>query len=471
MRISNIFIEKTSWLIGVLITSALFMIFLLSFYFNKNILILMLVLILGIFISLQLLKYDKCLISFTIFLSLILIFFEENLFLGKGITLILDYLITLIAIKLFYLFINRKIKNNLVNSIMIIFVVLSLIGYLSNTPNFYNYIKVLYFDYIRFFIVCLAMVYFSFDYKYLIKLFKYLDIFIILQIPIILFQLKKLEENYTGGYVIQDYASGLLGGKSTAELGGIIIILFVISLVLFLNKELSQKKFLINSLLLVAISVLSEIKFVLVMIPLMIFIVLIRKINLKTILSFIISLILVFESMNIIATVNPGFENFFNKDNITSYINHSYGGSGISRGNSMSIANEYVYNDISKILIGNGIGSSTDSFNQTSEFGRNNIYYFRMFYWPYLFVENGYLGFLLILSIYIIIIFYSFKLTKYGKREERYIGQIGIPLSILLVFMNYYAMSMVKINFAIISWCVIGIILRYYYKNIRSDYR
>ncbi|ELC8443045.1 hypothetical protein QYB59_002074 [Clostridium perfringens] len=462
------FAKRTNKLIGLLTISILLMIFLFSFYFNKNFLILILALIIGMFISFELLKRDKYLIGITIFSSLILNFFEENLGFDKSITLILDYFIFLIAIKLFYLFINKKIKSNFINISILIFIIISLVGYFSNIPSAINYIKVLYFDYVRYFIICLAMIYFSFDNKYLIKLFKAIDIFILLQIPIILFQLKKLEQNYTGGYVIQDYASGLLGGKSTAELGGIIIILFTISLILFLNKKLSKKVFIINSILLVIISILSEIKFVLAMIPLMIFIVLIRKINLKSIMIFIVSLILVFEAMNLIATINPSFKNFFNKETLMSYINHSYGGSGISRGNSMSVANDYIENDISTILIGNGIGSSTNSFNQKSEFGRNNMYYFRMFYWPYLFVENGYLGLLIIGSIYIAIIFYSLKIMKCKNKEKKYIGQIGIPLVVLLIFMNYYAMSMVKINFAVIAWCMIGIIARTYY-SIREE--
>lgn len=421
--------------------------------------------IIAMLFSVYLIKRDKLLLSLTIFLSLILNYFSDNLGFGKELNIILDYFIILMAIKLFYMFICKKLKLNILTKIMSIFIVFCIIGYFINMPSGINFIKVMYFDYLRYFIVCLSALYFIYDDKYIIRMFKFIDIFIILQIPIIVIQLNKLALNYTGGYVIQDYASGLLGGKSTAELGGILIVLFITIFVLFINKDISINLFIINTIFIIIISILSEIKFVLFFIPVVVLVISLKKINLKTIIIFIISMVLVFEGMNIIAKINPGFKNFFNKDNITSYINHSYGGSGISRGNSMSIANSYIKYDFNKIIVGNGIGSSTDSLNQKSEFGRSNIYYFRMFYWPYIFVETGYIGIILMIIIYGIILRYSFKLTKSTDKMKLYIGQIGIPLIVLLIFMNYYAMSMVKYNFSIFIWSLFGVIAKQFYRN------
>lgn len=81
-------------------------------------------------------------------------------------------------------------------------------------------------------------------------------------------------------------------------------------------------------------------------------------------------------------------------------------------------------------------------------------------------IENGWIGFLCIYGILIYGIYMSHYLMKRGKTEfEKILGMCGIHSGIIIIMITAYLMSMVKINFAVIAWSLIGLIARYYYKT------
>lgn len=427
-------------------------------YYNINLVNIILFALMSVFVAIYLFKHNKILITLTIFLSLILLYFTENLKFPNSIQFILDYLILIMMMKI--LFIKRK--KNIISYIVLAFFFITISAMFANEYNVVNYLKTLYFDYFRYFIICIYIINVKFEKTFIIKIMKWLGIFLIIQIPIIIIQLINESKVYKGGYVIQDYASGLLGGKSTAELGGLLCITFILITVIYLYKKISNKVIILFMAAVVLIAILSEIKFVFLILPILVFVILTQKVNIKVIVICILSIFSIFLGINAISTINPDFENFLDKESIKSYINHSYGGSGLSRGNAMSIALDDIDNDIYTLLVGRGIGNSVASSYSSSNYAKNNPYYYRMFYWPYIVVEGGILGLLLIGSIYVIIMYYSIILMRSNSIFYNIVGRVGWPIIVLLVFMNYYSMAMLKINFSVIAWIIIGLISKYY---------
>ena len=112
--------------------------------------------------------------------------------------------------------------------------------------------------------------------------------------------------------------------------------------------------------------------------------------------------------------------------------------------------------------IGRGIGNSIATSYKPSSYAKSNMYYYKMFYWSYIIVESGFLGSLLMIFIYCVFLYYSFLLRRSIDSFHNLIGMIGWPFIALIVFMNYYSMAMVKINFAVIAWVIMGLIAKYY---------
>lgn len=416
--------------------------------------------------------FDSILLLLTLFSSIVVFYLDRNMNFHSLIKIIVDLLVMIIVLKLSYYFLKKKIKLIIPTYLVLAFILIGIIGYFINGYSIIKFATVFEFDYFRFLIVYLGVIYFDISNESIIKTFKCLNIFLLLQIPIILIQFIRLKP-YFGRYeygIVQDYLSGLLGGKSTAELGAYICIAIITSYVLFRYKKMKLKTFALSSIALLFIVVLSEIKFVLLVLPILLAITYVKGTGKKQTIIVGSGIIILVIGMYFTGKIYPEFKDILTADKMKEYLEYNYAESNLSRLNSISVANEVISEKIPTKMFGMGIGNTNNTGNNLSEFASNNIYLFKMFTWSYILAETGYLGIITIIIIYGLNIYYSIKLVKSKSEFNEIIGTIGIPSIILFVILNFYCMAMTKLNFAILAWMGLGLISKLYFKENKSYY-
>lgn len=428
--------------------------------FNSNFIIIFLSIDLAILIGIFLLKNDFKLIVLTIILSLINIYLTENLRLPNSSKLIVDYLIFLIVIKLFTYFLLKKIKFKIIYVPIILFIFLSCFSFILNGESLITFLSTLYRNYLRYFIILIATINFDLPRRKIIKFIKVLGIILFLQVPMVIFQDFWSKSHWVvklPGDIRQDYLSGIMGGKGSAQLGAYIITAFAILFVLYKNKKIKFVYLLISYLLLVIMLIIGEIKFVFIIVPIILLYLSLKKIKFKYILTVIITTVILVIGINELGKIYPWFDNFLNINSLVETTNFKYAGSGLSRGDSFIIASKTISGNIATILVGYSVGNEILSYNAEN-------YKFMVFTVSQYIVEVGYLGLAVIFSIYALIIKYSKYLSEFSNNDfDKILGQTGTSFIFILILLLFYNSALISNNFAIFAWSYMGLIIREYY--------
>ncbi|MBS3200949.1 hypothetical protein [Turicibacter bilis] len=425
---------------------------------NVNFMNLFLIVLLALFLGIFLFNHDNLLIIVTLFYALTVYFVTDTIGILKFIKIGVDFLVLIILFKLLYYMLKRRILFDKIYLLLIIFTICTFISSVFiNKINILNYMIDFYTDYARYFIIFLGAYNFNMDKIKYYNIIKLLWYFFILQIPFIYFQDKVTKIKWVPklpGDIRQDYLSGLLGGRGVTELGIIICAILSILFMYYLDKKVSFSKFIVFLCLFFYIFIISEIKFAIFLVVLCFAIVLFFKTSIKSVIWLLITAICGYNSIILLGKIYPWFDNFLNIETITEYINFEYAGSGLSRGNSFYIALNNISRFFGTKLFGMGIGHGTYIIDENSH---TTIY--KMFTISQYIYENGIIGLLLIISILITILIYSFRLMK--KNTELFnIGLSGIIIIFLIVVSLFYGMSMIKLNFSVLVWICFAFICK-----------
>lgn len=416
----------------------------------------------GIIFTVIILNYEWIIYLFIIFLSLLNYYFTFNLNITSKFGLLLDYFILLMFAKTIYKII--KYKLNFKTCPIILLALFSVIGILSLcvSDNIIG-IKNFYCDYLRYFMIYISVLYSNVKKKEFNIILRITSIFIVFQAFIVLYQSNHMvvipgtSGVSSSGFVLQDFFSGLLGFKSTSELGFLIILNLIYIVYLYFNKKTSII-WVISAFVLSLLTVIfNETKIVFVLLPTILIILNIKRIRLKSILISIVALILFISSYKYVTELYPEQKSMLSsKEKLIEYIDMNYAGSGISRMNGVFVATNEIGTNFYSEIVGMGPGSSSKNIN--------GKYDFSIFYFPNTIYDYGLGGFLLLIIFFILHLKYSNRLIKTKQSFNVILGEVGVALFIIIIFSGIYSRSMLKCNFAIIAWVIEAIIAKKYFK-------
>lgn len=409
-------------------------------------------------------KFDSLLLILTIISSLTVFYLDRNLNFPSIIKIFVDIFSIIILVKIIYYYFQKKIKLNVPAYLCLVFLFISIIGFILNKYSIIQFAIVFEFDYFRFLVVYLGVVYLDIKKEDIWNVIKYLNIFLLIQVPIVIFQYIRFKPHWKWEYgIMQDYLSGLLGGKSTGELGAYICIAIISYYVLYRYGKISLKFFIMYTVALLFVVIIAEIKFVLIILPILLAITYVKGTGKKQIFTILIGICVLLIGMNFTGKLYPEFKDLLKIENMKVYLDSNYAESNLSRLNSVSTANKVISKKNTTRIFGVGIGNTDQDGINASEFASNNIYLFKMFTWSYILAETGYIGTFIILMIYGVNIYYCIRIIRSKNEFNEIIGTIGITTIILFIILNFYCMAMLKINFAILAWMGLGGISRLYF--------
>ncbi len=433
-----------------------------------NVVDLFLVTIIGVVLSYILIKNDNYILICILVSSLTLTFLIENIGVSGYVRYLLDYFLIIALCKNIYYFAKGKAKFVRIYIFIIIFGIFTAISAIVNKSSVSRYLYSFYSDYFRYFIVFASVVNFKLKKNFVETYMKKLYLVLLMQVPIVIVQYFYYEKHWVSkgvGDVKQDYISGILGGRGTAEIGMIACLAVSFMYVLYQRKKIKFSTFIMIIIDMILILSIGEIKFCLAFLVLMLFIITILRLNIKGIFISLLVLLMCYFGMNQLQKLY-GWEDILSKESIMENLDYNYAGSNLSRMSAFGIANEQIKETGANMLFGRGIGNvkvKGTIIGKRTEFQSNNIYEFKQFTISQYLAENGWLGFISLSLIFIYLIYESVKLMKKGNTEqEKIIGNCGIPLIIIILISTFYSTCMTKISFAILSWFLMGMLERTY---------
>ena len=134
---------------------------------------------------------------------------------------------------------------------------------------------------------------------------------------------------------------------------------------------------------------------------------------------------------------------------------------GMNRSSSIKMTNELILKDIPHLLSGYGIGASSTSQIFRSPIGSQYLKtYFFLFTPSYIMTETGWLGLILYLSIYLLLLCTFLRYYKYRDPVLKYWSSLGI-LCILIIFIliwyNITPILIFLIVYYFLAFCLVGI--------------
>lgn len=418
----------------------------------------------SIIMAIYLFYNDSLNLTLTLITSFTLTYFIENLKMPHAIRYIQDYFILIMAIKLIVYFIKGKISIKKIYFPIVIFFIVTLTSFFVNGGNFIGFLLTWFDDYVRYFIIFLAVINLEIQENKLMKIIKGLWYLLLLQVPVVFVQEMwslKYWRPANSGDIRQDYISGTLGGRGTIELGILLTIGISILFILYIKKKVKLIYFLTVFVLFIAVICISEIKFAFFLIAISFLIIFLTNFSFKSSIVVLLSGIFIIIGFQGLVKLYPDFQNFTSKEYISSYLRGTYAESRISRTNSFIIANEFISKYYSTSILGYGAGNSDKI---------SSIYRFSAFNISQYIIELGYVGIICLYGIFIIMSFISISLLKNGKREfDKILGTTGLILQPIIIIGTFYNRPMVNITFSIFSWVANGVIYRYYQFNKKQS--
>ncbi len=433
----------------------------LDLVFQKNLFLLAILGDILIFLGSYIFLHDIAIVILTLISSYIVNFLVYNLGAPSILIYISDVFISMMLIKLIIKIFKSTLKTNLMYVLIFIFLTCSICGYILSSESVTLYIRNLYFDYLRYFILFLFMINTEYSENEVIKYARMLFNILLIQVPIVIFQYFWSLKHWIPKSAVdirQDYLCGILGERSTTELGLYIIIALSMMFVLYTKNKLSFKYISSMVSILIAAAVISEVKFVLFFLPCLFFFILLMNFNRKSVTIFFITSLMIVVSFNKLVKVYPEFQGFLSFKSVEKYSSDSYASSGIGRTDSFIVANRFLNESNENLLLGYGIGQA-DSISSL-RFSAFNISQYM--------IETGYLGISCLYGIFIYVFYISLKLIKNKKNDFfTLVGYYGLFVVIMIIISTFNNRSMTKINFAVTAWISIGVVYKYYcmYQN------
>lgn len=407
-------------------------------------------------------KRDKLLAFFLLYWILYSGLIRIFLFKNEIFTIIPDCILLYLSIKVYKRYKRPEISKYIYSCIPILCTIFLIIGTISMLIN--GCFIIPYFWNIRFYLRALLVFYIIWQVMTIKDCWKYRKIMYHAFIPNFIFC---IIENYTGKS--GDALGGLFGGGNMEMVLYLMLIIFFATADYY-NKLLSRLKFISIMTISLLLSFWGEIKLLYIVIPLFWYIgnILFNKFRFKQIATLIIGLFLFIPIMQFFLSFfyNETYvESIFTLEKTKAYTNESSfivgQEDGMNRSSSIKMTNELILKDIPHLLSGYGIGASSTSQIFRSPIGSQYLKtYFFLFTPSYIMTETGWLGLILYLSIYLLLLCTFLRYYKYRDPVLKYWSSLGI-LCILIIFIliwyNITPILIFLIVYYFLAFCLVGI--------------
>ena len=285
------------------------------------------------------------------------------------------------------------------------------------------------FSYIIFYIFFTNM---NVEKKYININMKLILVYSLIQFPLIIFQFISNTN--------RDNISGLFGKSGT----GILIQIFLYILVLIIvNKEnfikIKNFQFVFVSLLLMY-SALAEVKIGFILIPLIyLMTIFLKKGSFRTILAILIIGLLISVSYKSFIKFYPDQNLFGSSEEFVDYAKNAYGVDSVNRFGFMNLLKSTVLTNKFKMYFGTGLGTTNPSNinilagEVAIEYDYLNLHFFTL---PLSIVENGIIGTIMWISIYIYILAKNVYMYFKKRTDKSIINIMSIIITVIFIIYN-----------------------------------
>lgn len=348
----------------------------------------------------------------------------------------------------------KKEKFNLNKLIIILTIMLFLINVISVIYNGYSLsISLILFGTLKkFSFIILYIFYINADIsdRCIVLNFKLMFIFALIQFPILIGQ-------YLFG-ITQDNISGTFGNSGT----GILLQYFMNIMILLpiINKECKKIKisYLLFAVMILFYCAIAEVKLGFIIIPFVYVLILISEGRyVKLILNSIILIFTLAVIYSFFVKIYPEHDFIKKIDFSKSYLENAYGAEAVNRSNFMPLLNRTILQSRYKRAFGTGIATANPSSVESlegpiaREYSYMNIHFFSL---PYSIIENGLIGTIIWLGIYVYILMSN--LYKYFKQRNSKCA-VSILICIVTFIFIYYNSSMNTSNVIIMQvWFILS---------------
>lgn len=261
-----------------------------------------------------------------------------------------------------------------------------------------------------------------------------------------------------------DENGGLFGITTGVNAGVVLFCCIMLSYYLlgYFKKYVNIKQLAINLFIILSLSILAEIKFLMYIILgfIILSIIMHFRSNRSKYLIGLSCIILLVGAFLILSFYSQKyFDNLFNADTVTSYVNqeggYNFDDGGLNRGIAISKINDKFYydNNINK-YIGFGLGScSVSTVIPTAFYAKYSYMAYHFFLTSYILLEQGWIGFILYVLFFISIIFACFTIRK--RFKNKFIFDFTIAV-ILLAILNIWYNASLRSNSAYLIYLVLA---------------
>ncbi len=387
-------------------------------------------------------KFMKKNVIFLMIYMMIINYTCEYFHITSTIRYLSDIIVSLLLIhdinKLSLISLNKELKPFL--KVIILLFVATFLGYIINfySPMLYLWgIRNLF----RFFITFFSTI-ILFQISDIKKVNKIINIIFWINIVVVFYQ-----------YLVLGYWADRIGGTfRLADKGGnagllLLLILENINITSkYLNKEIKLPYFLTIVFLSMVIGAIAELKAFFVIFVLIIFMSLIlNKKSFKTIIFTLLTIIALCIGILTLSYIAPRSAETLKLDNMKEYLageSHGYSSKNdVSRGRAFIQINEWFFKDsLIKKLFGFGLGncdvSSISFFCSDFYLKYKNLNYI-WFMHAMLYIETGFIGYIIYICFFILCIFKYFKLRKIDK-DKKSIFNSAIILALVCILLTWY---------------------------------
>lgn len=270
-------------------------------------------------------------------------------------------------------------------------------------------------------------------------------------------------EKFVLGYR-NDYLGGLFGVDQGCNGMTILFITLILAYKIgqFLYQKTSFTSLIIYSISYFLIAALAELKVCFVLYVWVIAVdVLLMKFNWRKLAIVIVSVIIFIVGITILAQYNPeSLQYMSDYDAFSEYLNESFRTEiSFTRGNSVSLANEYFFkDDIILGLTGYGLGNcDMSSYFQSFFYQQYGFMNYRQYFISMTLLQLGYVGVFLYAAILISIFAYAARFKKLVDDYHLLLVQTTICICVVLAFYNFT----LQIEIAYLVWFYLSMALIY----------
>lgn len=280
------------------------------------------------------------------------------------------------------------------------------------------------------------------------KIIKFIYWYSMIQFPIIAVQY------YMG--VDRDNISGLFGNNATAIAFQVFLLILIV--LLSLGEYIDKKRNYIFFILIMMFCALAEVKIGFIIAPAIYLVyTMLSKKSIKTLLRTAIIILACIMIYNLFVELYPRHDFIRNQKMTSEYLTKSLNDGSINRFGYMVTLENTMLTDNVKKMIGTGLGSANPSESQ--EILRGNIYKeygylkYHVFFMPYSIIENGVIGTILYILVYLIILMRS--IVIYFKTSSKFsLCNILIIISTLLLIVYSNSLNSFLVSF--VTWFLIS---------------